>query len=125
MSDPRFGRRWWTRRGFLQAGAAAAGVWGLGGRLGHTAEIPSEFDGSKFQLAAPEPNPKRGGVMRYGITMRPPHFDMHQSGTINSLGAQGCSPYGRSAQVLGPVEPDHLRGAHAGPNGTRTPRSQP
>ena len=90
MSDPRFGRRWWTRRGFLQAGAAAAGVWGLGGRLGHTAEIPSEFDGSKFQLAAPEPNPKRGGVLRYGITMRPPHFDVHQSGTINNLGSQGC-----------------------------------
>ena len=28
--------------------------------------------------------------MRYGITMRPPHFDIHQSGTINNLGAQGC-----------------------------------
>ena len=49
-----------------------------------------EFDGSKFQLAAPEPNPKSGGVLRYGITSRPPHFDFHQSGTINSLGSQGC-----------------------------------
>ena len=49
-----------------------------------------EFDGSKFQLAAPEPNPKSGGVLKYGITMRPPHFDFHQSGTINSLGSQGC-----------------------------------
>ena len=49
-----------------------------------------EFDGSKFQLAAPEPNPKSGGVLQYGITMRPPHFDFHQSGTINSLGSQGC-----------------------------------
>ena len=39
---------------------------------------------------APEPNPKRGGVLRYGITCRPPHFDVHQSGTINSLGCQGC-----------------------------------
>ena len=90
MNDPHFGQRWWSRRGFLQAGAAAAGVWGLGGRVGHTAEIPNEFDGSKFQLAAPEPNPKRGGVLRYGITMRPPHFDVHQSGTINNLGSQGC-----------------------------------
>ena len=52
--------------------------------------MPDEFDGSKFQLAAPEPNPKSGGVLKYGITMRPPHFDFHQSGTINSLGSQGC-----------------------------------
>ena len=29
----------------------------------------SEFDGSKFQLKAPEPNPKSGGVLRYGITI--------------------------------------------------------
>ena len=50
----------------------------------------SEYDGSKFQLRAPEPNPKRGGVLRYGVTCRPPHFDVHQSGTFNNLGAQGC-----------------------------------
>jgi len=54
------------------------------------ADIPAEFDGTKFQLAAAEPNPKRGGVLRYGITSRPPHFDVHQSGTINNLGCQGC-----------------------------------
>ena len=52
--------------------------------------MPAEFDGTKFQLTAPEPNPKRGGVLRYGITCRPPHFDVHQSGTINNLGSQGC-----------------------------------
>ena len=91
MSDPRFGRPWWTRRGFLQGSAAViAGIYGLPGRLGHTAEIPNEFDGSKFQLKATEPNPKSGGVLRYGITSRPPHFDVHQSGTINNLGSQGC-----------------------------------
>ncbi len=27
--------------------------------------------------------------LRVGITMRPPHFDVHQSGTINNLGSQG------------------------------------
>ncbi len=91
MNDRQFGRPWWTRRGFLQGSAAVmAGIYGLPGRLGHAAEIPYEFDGSKFQLAAPEPNPKSGGVLRYGITMRPPHFDIHQSGTINNLGSQGC-----------------------------------
>src|SRR6201997_5071452 len=91
MSDSRTGRPWWTRRGFLQGSAAVlAGIYGLPGRLGYAAEIPNEFDGSKFQLKAPEPNAKRGGVLRYGITMRPPHFDVHQSGTINNLGSQGC-----------------------------------
>src|SRR5215471_7563266 len=82
------GRPLWTRRGFLQGGAAAiAGIYGLHGRLGYAAEIPNEFDGWKFQLKAPEPNPKSGGVLRIGISMRPPHFDIHQSGTINTLGA--------------------------------------
>ena len=91
MSDLRIGRPRWTRRGFLQSGAAAmAGIYGLHRRLGYAEEIPNEFDGSKFQLAAPEPNPKSGGILRYGITMRPPHFDVHQSGTINNLGSQGC-----------------------------------
>jgi ABC-type transport system substrate-binding protein len=91
MKDPRFARSWWTRRGFLQGSAAiAAGIHGLPWRVGHAAEIPNEFDGSKFQLKAPEPNPKTGGTLRYGITSRPPHFDVHQSGTINNLGSQGC-----------------------------------
>ena len=88
MNDSSFGPPWWTRRRFLQGSAAAiAGVYGLPGRLGYAAEIPSQFDGSKFQLAAPEPNPKSGGVLRLGILMRPPHFDIHQAGTIATLGA--------------------------------------
>ena len=81
----------WSRRGFLTGSAATlAGLYGLAPRYGLAADIPMQYDGSKFQLAAPEPNPKRGGVLRYAITSRPPHFDVHQSGTINSLGAQGC-----------------------------------
>jgi peptide/nickel transport system substrate-binding protein len=91
MNDPRFARPWWTRRGFLQGSAAAmASINGLTARLGYAAEVPYEFDGSTFQLAAPEPNPKRGGVWRDGILMRPPHFDIHQAGTIATLGAMGC-----------------------------------
>src|SRR6185295_20216648 len=91
MSDLGRGRPWWTRRGFLRGGAAGlAALYGLPGRLGYAADVPSQFDGSKFQLKAPDPNPKSGGVLRYGITMRPPHFDVHQSGTINNLGSQGC-----------------------------------
>jgi len=78
----------WTRRRVLKAGTAMTAASLLPYRA--LAAIPDQFDGSKFQLGAPEPNPKRGGILRYGITMRPPHFDVHQSGTINSLGAQGC-----------------------------------
>jgi len=88
MTDPRATRPWWSRRDVLKSSAAmAAGAYGMRWGLGHAADIPLEFDGSKFQLAAPEPNPKRGGMLRYGITMRPPHFDIHQSGTINTLAA--------------------------------------
>ena len=69
--------------------ATGAGAFGLPWQA-WAQGVPNEFDGSKFQLKAPEPNPKSGGVLKYGITSRPPHFDFHQSGTINSLGSQGC-----------------------------------
>jgi peptide/nickel transport system substrate-binding protein len=90
MTDLRAPRAWWNRRDFLKSSAAvAAGVysmrWGVA-----AADIPLEFDGSKFQLKAAEPNPKHGGVIRMGIPVRPPHFDLHQSGTIFNLGAMGC-----------------------------------
>ena len=80
----------WSRRRFLQSSAAmGAAAYGLGmGRA--RAAVPMEMDGSKFLLKAPEANAKKGGVMRYGITMRPPHLDFHQSGTVNNLGSQGC-----------------------------------
>jgi ABC-type transport system substrate-binding protein len=78
-----------NRREFVKGAAAAATLSALPWNA-RAQGVPMEFDGSKFQLAAPEPNPKSGGVLKYGITMRPPHFDFHQSGTINSLGSQGC-----------------------------------
>src|SRR5215510_7599799 len=94
MTGPRSKRPHWTRREVLQTGlqggaATVAALYGLRPDFA-SANVPAEFDGTKFQLKAPEPNPKRGGVLRYGITSRPPHFDVHQSGTINSLGCQGC-----------------------------------
>jgi len=91
MSEALINPTWLTRRGVLKGGAAAAavGAWGLSARLG-LAAIPTEFDGKAFKLAAAEPNPKSGGVLRVGIPNRPPHFDIHQSGTIFNLGAQGC-----------------------------------
>src|SRR6202790_1616613 len=91
MTDRPVSIPWWNRRDFLKtSAAAAAGAYAMRWGLAPAGEITLEFAASKFQLAAPEPNPKRGGVLRYGITMRPPHFDVHQSGTINNLGSQGC-----------------------------------
>jgi peptide/nickel transport system substrate-binding protein len=91
MNKTHFGDHRWTRRGFLQGSAAAmAAAYGVYPLQGKAADIPMQFDGSQFQLAAPEPNPKHGGVLRFGILSRLPHFDFHQSGTIGSLGAQGC-----------------------------------
>lgn len=88
MSGSNSSRGRWNRRDFLKGSAAVvAAAYGLRPDWA-MAEIPLQFDGSKFKLAAPEPNPKSGGVLRYGITMRPPHFDVHQSGTINSLASQ-------------------------------------
>src|ERR1700689_5292506 len=88
MSGSNSSRAHWNRRDFLKGSAAVvAAAYGL--RPGWAmADIPMQFDGSKFKVAAPEPNPKSGGGLRYGITNRPPQFDLHQSGTINSLGAQ-------------------------------------
>jgi len=72
----------WTRREFFKGTTAAAGVYGLLPRFGLAGQVPDKFDGATFKLAAPEPNAKSGGVLRMGIPNRPPHFDIHQSGTF-------------------------------------------
>src|SRR5260370_26912496 len=91
MSDPQLPRSWWTRRDVLKGGSAlAAAGWGLSARGSEAAAVSTEFDGSKFKLAAPEPNPKSVGVLRVGMPNRAPHFDLHQSGTIFNLGTMGC-----------------------------------
>jgi peptide/nickel transport system substrate-binding protein len=90
MDDPHAAHARLTRRGLLGAGAVmAAGGYALFPRP-VLADIPDQFDGTSFKLAAPDPNPKYGGVLRMGITNRVPHFDLHQSGTYNNLGSMGC-----------------------------------
>ena len=58
MSKQDFLHSHWSRRGLLRAGAATTAASLFPWRA--LAAIPDQFDGSKFQLAAPEPNPKRG-----------------------------------------------------------------
>src|SRR5215471_11520786 len=90
MRKPLFLHPSWSRRDFLKASAAAAGAYGFPPSFALAAEVPDKFDGSAFKLAAPEPNPKSGGVLRMGIPNRVPHFDLHQSGTFFNLGTMAC-----------------------------------
>jgi len=91
MTDLCGTRPWGNRRDFLKSSAAlVAVIYAVRAGLAAAADIPLEFDGSKFQLKAGESNPKHGGIVRMGIPVRPPHFDLHQSGTIFNLGAMGC-----------------------------------
>src|SRR5262245_967211 len=89
MESQYFRSHWLTRRAlFGTAASAALGVYGLS--LGLAGELPSGFDGRSFKLRAPEPNARRGGVLRYGVLSAPAHFDVHQSGTVANMGTQGC-----------------------------------
>ena len=82
---------WLTRRAFLgTAAGAAAAVYGLPLLLPERPAVPAAYAAADFKLRAPEPNPKYGGVLRYGLPSTPPHFDLHQSGTVNNMGTQGC-----------------------------------
>ncbi len=79
-----------TRRGFLgTAASVAAGAYGWSMGLSEAA-VPTAFDGSKFKLQAPEPNAKRGGLLKYGVLSAPAHFDVHQSGTCSNMCTQGA-----------------------------------
>src|SRR5262245_12030677 len=91
MTDLRATRPLWNRRDFFMSSAAVTvGVYTMRWGLAAAADMPLEFDGTKFELKAAEPNPKHGGVIRMGIPVRPPHFDLHQSRTIFNLGSMGC-----------------------------------
>ena len=78
----------YTRRRLLgTALGAAAGAYGLTQGLTGTPQVWAAPD---FKLRAPEPNAKRGGVLRYGLLSAPAHFDIHQSGTVSNMGTQGA-----------------------------------
>lgn len=89
MDDHRFTLVGLTRRAFLGAATGAVAACGLWWAGSDPHGIPTAW-AAEFTLQAPEPSPKYGGVLRYGIPSTPAHFDVHQSGTVNNLGTQGC-----------------------------------
>jgi len=76
------------RRTFLKTLGIASGSLMLSGLPSLHAQI-GQSGTATFQLKAPEPNPKYGGTLRYGILSAPAHFDVHQSGTVSNMAAQG------------------------------------
>ena len=77
-----------NRRAFLGRLGIAGGGAALASHLSRSRGIARTHEGT-FELRAPESNPKRGGTLRYGVVSSPAHFDIHQSGTVANLGAQG------------------------------------
>src|SRR3954467_15895128 len=91
MATPVSVRPWRSRREFLKSSmGVVAGAYGLSPSFAMAAPVPERFDGSAFKLRAPEPDAKSGGVLRHGMPLRAPHFDIHQAGTIFILGAGAC-----------------------------------
>jgi peptide/nickel transport system substrate-binding protein len=76
------------RRTFLKTLGVASGSLMLAGLPSPQAQT-GQSGMSSFQLKAPEPNPKYGGTLRYGILSAPAHFDVHQSGTVANMASQG------------------------------------
>src|SRR6266511_226681 len=77
-----------NRRTFLHMVGLAAGSVVLTSHLPVRRANGGQADTPAFQLAAPEPNPKPGGTLRYGVNNAPAQFDLHQSGTVANISAQ-------------------------------------
>ena len=78
-----------TRRVFLRTIGMAAGGLVVAAHLPNRQLLAGQTDAAAFQLKASDPNPKYGGTLRYGILSAPAHFDVHQSGTVSNMAAQG------------------------------------
>ena len=72
MQDHESRRSRVNRREFVKGAAATGAAFAMPWHLALAQGVPNEFDGSKFQLKAAEPNAKSGGVLKYAITSRPP-----------------------------------------------------
>src|SRR5262245_14589226 len=78
-----------NRRTFLQSLGLTIGGLVLATQFPRAYAQGVNPPGREFQLRAPEPNPKSGGTLRYAVHSAPTHFDIHQSGTVANMGAQG------------------------------------
>jgi peptide/nickel transport system substrate-binding protein len=78
-----------TRRAFLKTVAIAGGSFAVMSRLPRRQVLAGQGETPTFQLKAPEPHAKSGGTLRYGVLSAPAHFDVHQSGTVSNMAAQG------------------------------------
>jgi ABC-type transport system substrate-binding protein len=78
-----------NRRTFLHSLGIATGSLVMVSRLPRARAQTAHAPGPEFQLKAAEPNPKSGGTLRYAVHSAPTHFDIHQSGTVANMGAQG------------------------------------
>jgi peptide/nickel transport system substrate-binding protein len=78
-----------NRRTFLKSLGIATGGLVVASQLPPARAHAANPPGPDFQLKAAEPNPKSGGTLRYAVHSAPTHFDIHQSGTVANLGAQG------------------------------------
>jgi peptide/nickel transport system substrate-binding protein len=78
-----------NRRAFLATLGIAAGRVATGPRLSGLRAFAGQPAAAEFTLRAPEPHPKYGGTLRYGVLSPPVHFDVHQSGTISNMAPQG------------------------------------
>ena len=91
MNDPHAAHARLSRRGFLGAGAAmAAGGYGLAPRYGLARRHPDAIRRLSSSWPRRSQTRSTAACCAMGITNRPPHFDVHQSGTINNLGSMGC-----------------------------------
>ncbi|HXH10945.1 MAG TPA: ABC transporter substrate-binding protein [Alphaproteobacteria bacterium] len=79
-----------SRRAFLKALGIATGSALMSAQMPSSRARAANPTGPDFQLRAPEPNPKYGGTLRYGVLSAPAHFDVHQSGTVSNMGTQGA-----------------------------------
>ena len=74
-----------NRRTFLARVAAA----GAGAVLASRLSVPGGSAAAQDATVRPDPTAKPGGTLRYGVHTAPAHFDLHQSGTVSNIGAQG------------------------------------
>jgi peptide/nickel transport system substrate-binding protein len=78
-----------NRRTFLQTLGVATGGLVVASQFPYPRAHAASPPAAEFQLKAAEPNPKYGGTLRYAVHSAPTHFDIHQSGTVANMGAQG------------------------------------